>query len=50
MGDKRQIPHGLVIDMGADVEVAGFRYMPRQDKSNGHVRAWRFNVEPAEGE
>ena len=38
-------PHYLVIDMGAEVEVAGFRYTPRQDMPNGRVRAWRFYVE-----
>ena len=38
-------PHYLVIDMGAQVDVAGFRYLPRQDMTNGRVRAWRFDVE-----
>ena len=38
-------PHYLVIDMGAEVEVSGFRYTPRQDNPNGRIRSWRFNVE-----
>lgn len=42
-GDGRaKAPHYLVIDMGADVDVSGFRYTPRQDLPNGRVRAWRF--------
>lgn len=50
-GDGRaQAPHYLVIDMGADVEVSGFRYTPRQDMANGRVRAWRFYVLPAPAE
>ena len=38
-------PHYLVIDMGAEVEVAGFRYLPRQDMPNGRIRAWSFTVQ-----
>ena len=37
-------PHYFVIDMGADVEMAGFRYTPRQDSRSGRVRAWRFEA------
>lgn len=37
-------PHYLVIDMGAEADIAGFRYTPRQDMANGRVRAWRFYV------
>ena len=37
--------HYLVIDMGAEVEVAGFRYLPRQDMPNGRIRAWSFTVQ-----
>jgi len=41
--DKRALaPHYLVIDMGAEVEIAGFRYTPRQVGTNGRVRRWRF--------
>jgi len=39
---RAQAPHYLVIDMGADVEIAGFRYTPRQFGTNGRVRRWRF--------
>lgn len=45
-GTRAQAPHYLVVDMGADVEVSGFRYTPRQGMANGRVRAWRFYVLP----
>ena len=35
-------PHYLVIDMGTKVEIAGFRYTPRQVGTNGRIRLWRF--------
>ena len=37
-------PHYLVIDMGYNVPVAGFRYTPRQFGTNGRVRKWRFHL------
>jgi hypothetical protein len=38
-------PHALTVDMGAPVKVAGFRYLPRQDKSvNGTIAKYRFYV------
>jgi beta-galactosidase len=44
--DTAKPPHYLVIDMGAEVEVAGFRYTPRQDSVSGRIRAWRFYLDP----
>ena len=41
-GGRAKGPHYLVVDMGGEVEVAGFRCTPRQDMPNGRVRAWRF--------
>ena len=41
---RAQAPHYLVIDMGEEVEVAGFRYTPRQNMRNGRVRRWRFYI------
>lgn len=40
--DKAKGPHVLVVDLGAETEVAGFRYTPRQNHRNGCVKAWRF--------
>ncbi len=40
--DRAKGPHALVVDLGAPVTVAGFRYTPRQDNRNGRVKAWRF--------
>jgi beta-galactosidase len=42
--DQARPPHYFVIDMGGAVEVAGFRYTPRQDSRSGRIRAWRFQV------
>lgn len=42
--DQAAPSHYFVIDMGADVEMAGFRYTPRQDSRSGRVRAWRFEA------
>ena len=39
-------PHFLVIDMGAEVDVAGFRCTPRQDSRSGRIRNWRFYLAP----
>ena len=30
-------PHSLVFDLGADREVSGFRYQPRQGKDAGRI-------------
>ena len=38
---KPKAPHYLVIDLGGETEVAGFRYTPRQSHRNGRIRAWR---------
>lgn len=38
-------PHWLVIDMGRQARVSGFRYLPRQDKTvNGTFARYRFYV------
>ena len=42
--DQAKPSHYFVIDMGGDVEIAGFRYTPRQDFRNGRIRAWRFEA------
>lgn len=35
-------PHFLLVDLGAFVQVTGFRYFPRQDSSSGRIAAYRF--------
>ncbi|MFA5044511.1 MAG: beta-galactosidase [Paludibacter sp.] len=45
-GDKAKHPHQVVIDMGKDVKIKGFRILPRSDKSNlGVVKDYRFYLE-----
>ena len=43
--DKAKAPHYLVIDLGGENEISGFRYTPRQNSSNGHIKDWRFFCE-----
>jgi F5/8 type C domain-containing protein len=38
-------PHEIVVDMGSDQSIGGFRYVPRQDGGvNGRVKAYAFFV------
>ena len=39
-------PHEIVIDMQREVELAGFRYLPRQDQANGRFTGYEFYVGP----
>ena len=46
IGDKGNHPHQIVIDMGKDIKVKGFRILPRTDKSTkGIVKDYRFYLE-----
>jgi len=46
IGDKTNHPHQIVIDMGKEVKVKGFRILPRSDKSTkGMVKDYRFFLE-----
>jgi len=46
IGDKANHPHQVVIDMGKEVNVKGFRILPRSDKSTkGMVKDYRFFIE-----
>ncbi len=46
IGDKANHPHQVVIDMGSDIKVKGFRLLPRTDKiTNGMVKDYRFFLE-----
>jgi beta-galactosidase len=37
-------PHRLVIDLGAQRTITGFRYVPRQDNSSGRIKDYRIYV------
>lgn len=44
-GDLKKHPHELVIDLGKEYAVRGFRYLPRQDDGwNGTIRECEFYV------
>ncbi|HEY6915344.1 MAG TPA: beta-galactosidase [Paludibacter sp.] len=46
IGDKANHPHQVVIDMGKEFKVKGFRILPRSDKSTkGIVKDYRFYLE-----
>ena len=46
IGDKANHPHQVVIDMGKEINVKGFRILPRTDKSTkGIVKDYRFFLE-----
>ncbi|WP_405685488.1 family 20 glycosylhydrolase [Streptomyces sp. NBC_01387] len=39
------MPHHITLDLGANRQLAGFRYLPRQDAgTNGRIGAWTFDV------
>jgi lysophospholipase L1-like esterase len=38
------LPHEIQIDLGTTYDVGGFRYLPRQDSSEGRIGAYRFYV------
>src|SRR3989442_1455261 len=41
------LPHTLVLDLGGQYQVDGFRYLPRQDGSlNGTIAGYQFYVSP----
>jgi hypothetical protein len=40
-------PHEIVIDLGKEIEIKGFTYLPRQDgNSNGWINEYEFYVSP----
>ena len=43
-GEKPTHPHRLIIDLGANVRVSGFRYTPRQgsEKAGGRIKNYRI--------
>lgn len=43
-GVKPKHPHAIAIDLGAVREVAGLRYLPRQDLPNGRIKDYRLFV------
>ncbi|SMO48773.1 beta-galactosidase [Solitalea koreensis] len=43
VGDKPQHPHQLIIDLGEEVQLKGFKYLPRSDKSKaGMIKDYRI--------
>ena len=50
-GVKAKPPHAIVLDLGAVREVAGLRYLPRQDLPNGRIKDFRLflSTEPLPG-
>src|SRR5262245_59956223 len=41
------LPHTLVLDLGGQYQVDGFRYLPRQDgNANGTIADYQFSVSP----
>lgn len=35
-------PHWLVVDLGGNYTIGGFRYLPRQDMANGRIANYKF--------
>jgi beta-galactosidase len=47
-GDKPSHPHQVVIDLGEQFKVTGFRILPRSDKSTvGAVKDFKIYLESA---
>lgn len=42
--DSATPPHYLVIDLGGEREIYGFRYTPRQSNRSGRVKDWRLEL------
>ena len=43
--DNTTLPHSLTMDMGREVKIAGFSYLPRQDRNaSGVVDTYRFET------
>jgi len=43
-GEVPPFPHEIQIDLGKPVTITGFRYLPRQDMSNGRVAEFEFYI------
>ena len=42
---KPPLPHQIVIDMGKEITITGFRYLPRTDNNtNGMIKEYRFYI------
>ena len=42
--DRAKPPHYIVVDLGKETEISGFRYTPRQDSRSGRVKDWRLEL------
>ena len=45
-GASPQPPHALTIDLGASLQISGFKMLPRQVGVNGRIAQWRFYTSP----
>jgi hypothetical protein len=45
-GDPPNYPHEICIDLGRPLRIGGFRYLPRQDMTNGWIARYAFYVSP----
>ncbi|AOW09941.1 beta-galactosidase [Flavobacterium gilvum] len=44
-GDKISYPHQVVVDMGQNYKIKGFKYLPRTDKSStGNIKLYNFYI------
>jgi hypothetical protein len=41
---EEPMPHSIVIDLGREIEVKGFTYLPRQDMTNGRIAEYEVYV------
>ena len=39
-------PHQILIDLGAEYELSGFRYVPRQNSAHGRIGVYAFYISP----
>jgi beta-galactosidase len=42
--NKPAHPHHLVIELGREENIGGFRYVPRQDSPNGRIKNYRIHM------
>lgn len=44
-GDKITYPHQVVVDMGENIKIKGFKFLPRTDKStSGNIKSYNFYI------
>ncbi|MBV4360621.1 beta-galactosidase [Pinibacter aurantiacus] len=43
-GKAPKYPHYLVIDLGSNQKISGFKYLPRQDADNGRIKDYKIYI------